>query len=93
MTPAFSNNEKVTKPLGATIAWGVLSILALSGPPMKAWSAAGTSGGNILSIPVGARAIGMGEAYTGDAKDSATKNMGPMESSPPPRTITVRSQR
>lgn len=45
------------------------AILLLFGLLDRAHAGAGTSGGNILSIGVGARAIGMGEAYTAQADD------------------------
>ena len=38
---------------------------------------AGTSGGNILNIPVGARAIGMGEAFTAQADDISSLYWNP----------------
>src|ERR1700685_4163874 len=40
-------------------------------------AAAGTSGGPILSIPVGARAIGMGEAFTAMADDVSSLYWNP----------------
>ena len=44
----------------------------------KAWSSSpGTSGGAVLNIPVGARAIGMGEAYTAQADDASSLYWNP----------------
>jgi len=40
-------------------------------------SGAGTAGGQILSVPVGARAIGMGEAYTAVADDVSSLYWNP----------------
>jgi hypothetical protein len=46
--------------------------------PGMAWSSgAGTTGGEILNIPVGARAIGMGEAYTAQADDASSLYWNP----------------
>src|SRR5437879_9020359 len=45
--------------------------------PVSASSAGGTSGAEILSIPVGARAIGMGEAYTAMADDVSSLYWNP----------------
>jgi hypothetical protein len=46
--------------------------------PVIAWSSSGgTSGGTILNIPVGARAIAMGEAYTAQADDISSLYWNP----------------
>src|SRR5262245_6333656 len=59
---------------------GVISglvALLLTGTFSFASTAAGTSGGQVLSIPVGARAIGMGEAYTAMADDVSSLYWNP----------------
>src|SRR5437764_9535450 len=40
-------------------------------------ASAGTSGGNVLNIPVGARAIAMGEAFTAQADDVSSLYWNP----------------
>ena len=50
--------------------------LAMCLPAFSA-SSPGTSGGSVLSIPVGARAIGMGEAYTAMADDVSSLYWNP----------------
>jgi len=49
----------------------------LLGIPGGVFAAGGTSGGNILSIPVGARPIAMGEAYTALADDISSLYWNP----------------
>ena len=58
------------------IAWGMAVILG-GVAPVLASSVGGTSGGEVLSIPVGARAIGMGEAYTAMADDVSSLYWNP----------------
>src|SRR5690349_8398397 len=46
--------------------------------PGVLWSSSpGTSGGSILSLPVGARAIAMGEAFAAQADDSSSLYWNP----------------
>src|SRR5450755_104165 len=45
--------------------------------PSMVLGSSGTSGGDILSIPVGARAIAMGEAYTAQADDVSSLYWNP----------------
>src|SRR6266496_2968071 len=54
----------------------VVTLLALASP-VQASNVGGTSGGEILSIPVGARALGMGEAYTAMADDVSSLYWNP----------------
>jgi hypothetical protein len=54
-----------------------LAAILIGSVPMTAWSSAGTSGGAILNIPVGARAIAMGEAYTAQADDVSSLYWNP----------------
>src|ERR1700730_6994694 len=58
------------------IAWGMAVILS-GVAPVLASSVGGTSGSEVLSIPVGARAIGMGEAYTAQADDVSSLYWNP----------------
>jgi hypothetical protein len=52
------------------------ALCALSAAPLFA-STPGTTTGELLSIPVGARAIGMGEAYTAAADDASALEWNP----------------
>ncbi len=45
--------------------------------PNRVFAGAGTSGGTVLSVPVGARAIGMGEAFTAQADDVSSLYWNP----------------
>src|SRR5262245_18399765 len=58
------------------IARAVVGLLTFVSPALAS-SSGGTSGGEILSIPVGARAIGMGEAYTAMADDVSSLYWNP----------------
>src|SRR5690349_6579827 len=49
----------------------------LASMPTLIFGSAGTSGGNVLNIPVGARAIAMGEAYTAQADDVSSLYWNP----------------
>src|ERR1044072_8329406 len=51
-------------------AWTILT-------PSYASNAGGTSGGAVLSIPVGARSVGMGEAFTAMADDVSSLYWNP----------------
>jgi hypothetical protein len=55
----------------------VLLLLTLTAWPTVAFASAGTSGGTILNIPVGARAIAMGEAFTAQADDVSSLYWNP----------------
>jgi uncharacterized protein UPF0164 len=54
-----------------------MAVILCGVAPVLASSIGGTSGGEILSIPVGARAIGMGEAYTAMADDVSSLYWNP----------------
>ncbi len=55
----------------------IAAALGLGGVSRAYAEGAGTSGGNILSIPVGARAIAMGESYTALADDASSLYWNP----------------
>src|SRR5437762_897418 len=60
------------KQIGLMMAWWAACAAVAS-----AGSSGGTSGGEALSIPVGARAIAMGEAYTAMADDVSSLYWNP----------------
>jgi hypothetical protein len=68
--PTFA---KITRLETSSIAW-ILSLCMVF--PLQA-SGPGTTGGNVLQIPVGARAIAMGEAYTAQADDVSSLYWNP----------------
>src|SRR2546423_897852 len=55
----------------------VLTFLMTALPETLWSSGAGTSGASVLNIPVGARAIGMGEAYPALADDASSLYWNP----------------
>src|SRR5258706_14613795 len=58
--------------------WCRKLFLLIASLPGFLWSSSpGTSGGTILNIPVGVRAIGMGEAYTAQADDVSSLYWNP----------------
>ncbi len=58
------------------IVWGMVLMVG-SVAPVLASSVGGTSGGEVLSIPVGARAVAMGEAFTAMADDVSSLYWNP----------------
>src|SRR6266478_3475489 len=57
---------------------GIVAGVGLLVLPGALWSSnAGTSGGTLLNIPVGAGAVGMGEAYTAMADDVSSLYWNP----------------
>src|SRR5258708_5756670 len=51
--------------------------VGLAGVTPYVWADAGTTGGNVLNIGVGARAIGMGEAFTAMSDDVSSLYWNP----------------
>jgi hypothetical protein len=64
---------KISRAATASIAWVLSLSIAF---PLQA-SGPGTTGGSVLKIPVGARAIAMGEAYTAQADDVSSLYWNP----------------
>jgi len=72
----FENRISIRQ-IGLLLIWPLITLLALSPSISSFASDPGTTTGELLKIPVGARAIGMGEAYTAAADDSSALDWNP----------------